>query len=127
MIDVITKVSNKPEFLAALSGSSNKHVYLNEEGDPKIRLTKVPTKTSGDHSVSMLRIDSLDELEGLGLEVLAWCETGSGNVHDLIAADPDLTAKVEQVIDRTPIEKINLDGESVGFYTPYLNFGNLDL
>lgn len=99
MIYVISYTDDKPAFLvwAAANVGINPAIRLDLNGEPKVSLRKVPTFTNGTNSVSLVEVESLTELDGAPVEVLA---TGASpaECHAIIAADPILEAKVRTAL-----------------------------
>ena len=118
MIDVITYTNHTTGLQSKLA--NNKHLFKqimeSDDGQFWINWNSVPVKQIGENSVSLIRVNDLSLVEAIGFEILAQCETGTGEAFDLVTEAGQ--AKIELAYDRTPIP----DGEG-GTYTPPYNFG----
>jgi len=78
MIDAITYTSNLPAFRQWLADNYEtwpKHIGIDENG-AYVLLDKTPTFADGNHSVSLVRVSSLDFITASPLEVLVAVNAG---------------------------------------------------
>jgi len=88
MIDAITYTSSLPAFRQWLADNAAvwpKHIGIDENG-AYILLSKTPTFSNGNHSISLVRVESMSFINASPLEILAQCPMG-GNPFTLMDAD----------------------------------------
>jgi len=88
MIDAITYTSDLPALRLWLEANAESYptsIGMDESG-AYILLSKTPTFSDGNHSVSLLRVENMAFINASPLEVLAQCPMG-GNPFTLMDAD----------------------------------------
>ncbi len=87
MKDVISYTDNLPELIAWLIVNADTFpdfIILDDEGEPRLNLDKVPVSYNGDHSVTLLRVDdaAFAAIQVAPVDILAECETGTAIAFD---------------------------------------------
>ena len=109
----ITYTDNKPALIQWLTDNSDIRGVTLVEGEPKLTFDKIPTFTSGLHSISLLMLDDASVLSGaLAAGVFEILATGN-NSFDMwneVINDVDLKAKMDLAYPRTIQTGTDLEG-----------------
>ncbi len=130
---LVLSLVNKPELILWLLENKDlfpQYIRIDDNGNPKLRMSKLRLRETGDNSVTLLQVndDELAAIQQSPSEILAVAEKGaSPNPYEIVEADPILLAKYETAYDRTPIPLYdNGIGEEpviTGYTTPSINIG----
>lgn len=118
MIDVITYTDNLPALRAWLENKKDLYKEISyDESGVWLNVAKVPTRTNGNHSASLLRVEDTGFLIDAPLEILAMGD----NPHDSLDAYGD--SKLELAMNRQEVTYTDPDTEEVHTYIEPLNIG----
>ena len=118
MNDLLTFIPNINVFRQALKDGDQTFVSIDDEGDVRLLIDKIPTKANGNKTLSLCRCNAA---QGAFLESISSVDIigeDSGGADYVFKDDAPDRAKYAQVYDRVPIEV-----EPGVFYTPPLMIG----
>ena len=124
---IISYTDDKPgliDWLLQNRSSFPDKIILDDNGDPKLNINKVPVHENNDCTVTNIIVDTYEEsiINDAPLEILSYSETSSIDAYSSL--DQDGWDKIAMCINQEIIDITDPEtGDKVGEYTAPLCFG----